>query len=239
VIWRYWMPTPQQMSDAVQLRRHAYTSITMQQALGMVVIMALLAGLIPFISNWILAARMGTALPLAQAATAAVSIREGLPDLFVGVPGMEPNAMADFASTAAGMPQPLPGWLAAGLSSFGAWLSWPLNWLALWIIYGVLVMIANKALGATMTLQRFYAATGYASIPLVLTGLNPIPCLGPLLGLVGIIWSVVIYARANEDITGLPRPRAIVAVLLPAVLLGLLALILFGSLLISSLLIFL
>jgi hypothetical protein len=239
VIWQYWMPTPQQMSDAIQLRRNAYTSITMQQAMGMIVFMALIAGLIPFISSWILAARMGAALPLAQLATAMGELRDALPWLSVATPGLDPNAMTDFTMTAAGLDQPLPDWLAAGLSAFGGWLSWPINWLTVWIVYGALVVVANKAFGATMTLQYFYAATGYAALPLLLTGLSPIPCLGPLATLVGVVWAAVIYIRANEEVTGLTRGKAGAATLLPILLLALLALILLGTFLISTLLFFL
>jgi hypothetical protein len=239
VIWQHWMPTPQQMSDAIQLRRNAYTSITMQQAMGMIVFMALIAGLIPFISSWILAARMGAALPLAQLATAMVELRDALPWLYVATPGLDPNAMTDFTMTAAGLDQPLPDWLAAGLSAFGGWLSWPLNWLTVWIVYGALVVVANKAFGATMTLQYFYAATGYAALPLLLTGLGPVPCLGPLATLAGVVWAAVIYICANEEVTGLTRGKAVAATLLPILLLGLLALILLGTFLISTLLFFL
>jgi hypothetical protein len=182
---------------------------------------------------------VGAALPIAQAATGAVELREAMPGVFIGAPGFEPEAVADFALTAAGLGQPLPGWLAAGLSAFGAWLSWPLNWLTLWIVYGALVVVANKAFGATMTLQRFYAATGYAALPLLLTGVSPIPCLGPLLALVGAVWAAVIYIRANEEVTGLPRVRAVAATLLPILALALLTVIAVALFLISTLLLFL
>jgi hypothetical protein len=234
MIWRNWLPVPQQMSDAVQLRSNAYTNITMQQALGMIVLLGLLAGLLPFVNNWVLAARMNTVLPLAQAAQESEQWREQLEGLIIGMPGINLVAMSEFYPTVAGLPQPLPGWASGGLSALGEWINWPLQWLSLWIVYGAFVMVANKAFGATPTLQHFYAATGYAFVPLLLTGLAPIPCLGWLAVLVGALWSAVVYIRANQDVTGLSTYQAAAAVLLPALILILFLLIVLG-LLISSL----
>lgn len=228
MIWRNWLPVPQQMSDAVQLRRNAYTNITMQQALGMVVLLGLLAGLLPFINNWVSAARMNTVLPFAQLAQASGQLRDSLPGIFISVPGINPTALSEFYPTVAGLPQPLPGWAAGGLSALGEWINWPLQWLSLWIVYGAFVMVVNKAFGATPTLQHFYAATGYAAVPLLLTGLSPIPCLGWLAVIVGSIWAVAVYIRANQDVTGLATFQAAAAVFLPAVVMILLLLALFG-----------
>ena len=43
----------------------------------------------------------------------------------------------------------------------------------------------------------------------------PIPCFGRVCGLVGVIWAFVVYIRANEEVTRLPRLRSLAAVLLP------------------------
>ncbi len=236
MIWRNWLPTLQQMSDAVQMRRHAYTSITMQQALGLVVLMGLLAGLLPFIRNWTAAVEMGAAVPLARAAQQSIVLRDRFADWFIGVPGVEPALFADFYLTLAGLDQPFPPWLAGGVSALGLWLAWPLRWLSLWIVYGSLVVAVDKAFGATMTLQRFFAATGYAAVPLLLTGFEPIPCLGSLAVFIGTIWSIAVFVRANQDVTGFSLLRAAVAVFLPLALLSALALFLLGFLLFSMLL---
>lgn len=230
MIWRNWLPVPQQMSDAVQLRSNAYTNITMQQALGMIVLLGLLAGILPFVDNWLLAARMNTVLPLAQATQESEQWREQLEGLFISMPGINLAAMSEFYPTVAGLSQPLPGWATGGLSALGEWINWPLQWISLWIIYGAFVMVANKSFGATPTLQHFYAATGYAAVPLLLTGLAPIPCLGWLAVLVGTLWSAVVYIRANQDVTGLSIYRAAAAVLLPALVLILFLLIVLGLL---------
>ncbi len=223
--WRHWLPSPQQMSNAAQLRSKAYRDSTMQQSMGMIVILALIAGLLPFVVHWFMAASAGTVLPLALAARSAAKTQETLLGLSAGFPWpLNLTAVGDLYQTLAGLDQPLPGWLAAGLSALGEWLNWPLSWLSLWIVYGGLVMVVNKALGGHTTLQHFYAATGFAAVPLLLTGLSPIPCLGALAVISGIGWSLAVYIRANAEITGLDLPRAAAAVLLPPPILGMLIL---------------
>lgn len=233
--WSVWLPTAQQISNAAQLRSNAYGNSTMQQALGMIVLLGLLAGLLPFALNWFWAARAGTVLPLAEAARSAAAAEEDGGWAVPRMPWMpEPSVRSELFQTLAGMDQPLPGWLAAGLSALGEWLNWPLRWLGVWIVYGALVMVANKGLGGHVTLQRFYAATSYAAAPLLLTGLGPIPCLGGLASLAGIVWALAVYIRANGDVSGLDYRRAAAAVLLPVPFVGVLALIAAGFLFVLS-----
>ena len=80
-------------------------------------------------------------------------------------------------------------------------------------------MVVNKAFGATCTLQRFYAATGYAAVPLLLTGLAPVACFGWLATLAGVGWAVAVYIRADQDISGLPLLQAALASVLPILVL--------------------
>ncbi|MDE0199264.1 MAG: YIP1 family protein [Caldilineaceae bacterium] len=210
---RHWLPTPQKMSDAVQLRASGFTETTMRQSLGMVFLLGLLAGFLPFLVNWQQAASAGTALPLARLGAQA-SLLQQTPLDYV-FPLFSPAQIVELFQLIAGLPQPLPGWLAAFFSALGEWINWPLRWLALWIVYGALVMVCNSVLGATCRLQPFFAATGFASAPLLLVGLSPIPCFGRVCGLVGVIWAFVVYIRANEEVTHLPRLRSLAAVLLP------------------------
>ncbi len=232
--WNRWLPAPQQMSDAVQLRRNSYTNITMQQALGMIVSLGLLAGVLPFVGNWIVAARMNTPLPLALAARGTLEMRQLFPDLLIGIPGMAPTALSDFLLTVAGMDQPLPSWIVGGLSALGEWINWPLGWLSLWIIYGALVISASKLFGAHNTLQRFYAATGYAAVPLLLTGLGPVPCLGTLATLAGVVWAAAVYVRATAEVNNLSPLQALAAVFLPLAVLLLVAMIVLGGTFLST-----
>ena len=229
---RHWLPTPQKMSDAVQLRASGFTETTMRQSLGMVLTLGLLAGFIPFLVNWEQAATAGSALPLARLGAQASRI-QATPLTYIS-PIFDPVILGETVQLIVGLPQPLPGWLAAFLSALGEWINWPLRWLALWIVYGALVMACNKALGATNRLQPFFAATGFAAAPLILVGLSPVPCLGRICTAIGVIWAFVVYARANEEVTNLPRSRSLAAVLLPLLIiliLSLLAFALFGLLL--------
>lgn len=228
--WQAWMPSAQEISNAAQLRRGAYAQTTMQQALGMIVLLGLTAGLLPFVMNWIMAARADSVLPLARALEMSNGADWNGSFGLRGLGVVNPAAWQELVQTIAGMEQPLPGWLAGGLSAFGEWLNWPLSWLAAWIVYGAAVMVANKGLGGEVTLQRFFGATGFAAAPLLLTGLSPIPCLGALASLAGIGWSLAVYVRANSEVSGLPLPRAAAAVLLPLPVLALLILLFTGLL---------
>lgn len=226
-----WLPKRNQMERAVALDYEASAvatdgpratplTTTMRQSLGLVVVAALLGGLLPFIVNWVMATRVGTVVPLAQVARAAA--RQ------IGV--AEPGNFAPFivvwdtAQTIAGMsPALLPGWLAALLSAFGVWINWPLRWLTWWIVYGAAVLTTCKLWGVPTTLQRFYALTGYAAIPLILLGLGPIPCLGVIAQFVGVVWMLVVYIAAVRAATGLDAGRATLAVIFPGAVVGLLA----------------
>ncbi len=210
---RHWLPTPQKLSDAVQLRASGFTDTTMRQSLGMVFLLGLLAGFLPFLVNWEQATSVGTALPLARLGAQAPLLQQAPIDFIY--PLFSPAQLVDLFQLIAGLPQPLPGWLAAFISALGEWINWPLRWLALWIVYGALVMVCNSVLGATCRLQPFFAATGFASAPLLLVGLSPIPCFGRVCSLVGVIWAFIVYVRANEEVTRLPRLRSLAAVLLP------------------------
>lgn len=215
------MPSAQEISNAAQLRAGAYGRTTMQQALGMIVLLGLAAGLLPFGLNWVTAARADTVLPLARALSSSAGLEMESDMGLRGLGLLNPGVWYEFGAAVAGMDQALPGWLAGGLSALGEWLNWPLAWLYAWIVYGATVMVANKTLGGHVTLQRFYGATGFAAAPLLLTGLTPIPCLGALAGLAAMIWALAVYIRANAEVTGLPLSRAAAAVLLPLPILAL------------------
>lgn len=199
---------------------------SMRQGMGLVVVTALIAGALPFLFNWAIAARAGTALPLVQLA----GTMDQPADATSSLPWL---AWEETLKSIAGLEPRLPGWLAAGLSALGVWINQPLTWLTYWLVYGLGILLVCKLLGATTTLQRFYAVTSYAYLPLLLTMLQPIPYLGPLAALVAIVWTFVLYVRIVQLLTGLNTGRAVLSVLLPGALGLLVALLAAGAFIIS------
>jgi hypothetical protein len=215
-----WLPRRGPLQQALQFNFRIHTpdgagAISMRQGMGLVVVAALLAGLLPFIVNWITATRLGTALPLARLAQA-----------FADSAGDTGTPLANLGlmwQTIAGIPPAFfPGWLAAFLSSLGVWINWPLTWLTWWIVYGTGVLVVAKAWGTPTTLQRFFAVTSYAAVPLILLGLGPIPWLGLLAQWVGVVWMLALYSAAVRAVTGLDWARTVSAVLVPGALASLL-----------------
>lgn len=204
-------------TDRAKLANFHTTS--MRQGVGLVVAAALLGGLLPMILQWVQAAQIGTATPLAALAHYA----EAQSNLV----GLTPFAQAwtNTARTMAGLEPVAPVWVAAGLSALGNWLNWPLNWLTIWLVYGLGVLATLKFQGATTTLPHFYGATSYVFVPLVLLGLGVVPYLGPLFSLVGLIWAVLIYGEAVRTLANLPTQRVVVSLLTPLAVIALLALI--------------
>lgn len=193
---------------AIEVVRAHPLNITMRQGMGLIVVAALLAGLIPFLVNWTLGTRYSAAIPLAQAARGLLRMAGDGAGFF--------SILADTAQNAAGLPTLLPGWLAAGLTALGAWINWPLRWLTIWLVYGLGVLVATHLFGARTTLQQFYEATSYAAAPLVLLALSPVPCVGTLVALAAVIWSGAIYVAALRAVTELETSQVILSMLAPA-----------------------
>lgn len=212
---RQWLPSTQQMSNAIQLRPQPFGEISMRQALGMILVAGILGGFFSFVVNWIQAASMGTVLPVAQASISLEEMAKIASFGFVGLTPVNLPALTDTVHTLAGLDQALPGWMAALLSALGTWISLPLAWLQGWLVYGLLVALAAKSLGATMTLQRFYAATGYFAVPLVLTNLTVIPYLGDLLGVAILVWALLVYAKGVQQAGQLGPLRVVASLVLP------------------------
>ncbi len=197
---------------------------SMRQGMGLVFVAGLVAGFIPFLANWYFATLAGTSVALAglvpQTALPDVIAQDAFPVLAV---------LLDTAATIGGLDPVGPGWLAAFLSALGEWLSWPLNWLSSWIVYGLGVLAVAKLLGAPTTLQRFYAGVSYAFVPLLLLALTPIPCAGGLLALIAAIWALIIYVLAVRVVTGFDTLRAFVSVVAPALIVLVIGVLLAGA----------
>jgi hypothetical protein len=222
----HWLPRREQVITALQLRINEVVgtsgdeveneadprTTSMRQGIGLVMALGLLAGALPFFVNWINGISAGTAGPLARLAQRA----EAQSNLWSALP-LPLHIWRDTAGTVAGLDPRLPGWIAALLSALGEWINWPLGWLAFWLVYGLGILVVAKLFGARTTLQRFYAATAYAYTPLLLMALSPIPCLGALVSLAGLVWAAVLYVHAVYVVTDLDFGRALLSVLLPAV----------------------
>ncbi|MCC6454920.1 MAG: YIP1 family protein [Caldilineaceae bacterium] len=221
--WSGWLPTLHQVQQAIQLQFDTESvperepsgnvwTLSMRQGLGLVVLAALLAGLLPFLVNAVTAMRFGSTLPLAQLAQQQAT------------DGTIPALWSETWQRLAGLPPALlPGWLAGLLTSLGVWINWPLRWITWWLVYGTAVLLAAKIWGAPPTLQRFLAVTSYAAVPLILTGLGPVPWLGALAQLVAVVWMLLVYLRSVRAVTGLDWGRAVLAVILPGAVVSVIA----------------
>lgn len=215
----HWLPDLHQMWNAAFLRlndaldpyERGEITVSMRQGIGMIFVLGLVAGLLPLVGNLWVSLRAGTAAPLAAAA---LSLAE-LANAYAGSPVL--SAASNTASLLAGIEPRMPGFLAALLSSLGLWLNTPLSWLSSWIVYGALVAALARLFGATGRLQTFFAATSFTAAPMVLTGLAPLPLLGPLATVVAWIWAAIVYYQAVHCVTRLDPVRTLLCMALPPV----------------------
>lgn len=215
--WSNWVPPVEQMgaaarlnvADAVDPWERGVVTVTMRQGIGMIVLLALVAGIIPLIANLWLGLSMQTAVPLAQAANNVTPLMTAYP------PDSPITIIGTAVQTVAGLPPRMPGVLAALLSALGMWINTPLSWLTYWIVYGLFVFGIARLMGASNTLQAFYAATAFTAVPLLLTGLAPIPVIGPLLAIVAVVLAFAVYYKAVRYATKLDGGRTFLCMLLP------------------------
>jgi hypothetical protein len=121
---------------------------------------------------------------------------------------------------------PLPRGITGFLQAVGAYLTRVLSALGGWLFYGALVLIAVNLLGGAARLPDFLGMTSVYVIPGLLALLQPIPCVGGLLALIGTIWSIVVYIKAVSVATDLDAGRSVLAVLAPFIVLFLLGVLL-------------
>jgi hypothetical protein len=121
---------------------------------------------------------------------------------------------------------PLPQGISGFFQALGSWLSRGLSALGGWLLYGALVLIAVNLLGGSAKLGDFMGMVALYVIPGLLGLLGPVPCAGGLLGLIGIIWSIVVYVKAVSVATDLDTGKAVLAVFAPFIVLLLLGILL-------------
>lgn len=132
----------------------------------------------------------------------------------------------------AALPQPIPHLLEV----LGVWLSTPFARLGAWLGYSLWVLLfARLFMGGVGGLRGFLAATALYSVPNMLAILSPLPCVGPLLALIGTFWGWAVYAKGTAVSQGwvteqvgadgvvvgedVQWSRAILAMILPAIVL--------------------
>jgi hypothetical protein len=118
---------------------------------------------------------------------------------------------------------PLPRGLVGFFHAFGGWLTRALAAIAGWLFYGTLVLLFANLLGGSAKLPVFLGTVAVYIVPGLLAVLSPVPCLGPLLVLIGTIWSIVVYVKATSVTAGLDAGRAVLAVFAPFLVLVLLS----------------
>lgn len=209
-------PAASQMALVPYFSAEHPLAISMRQGLLLIVVMALFSGLLPFAWNWYTSVRLDTIPPFVEIAQFAAHQDDVARDPNSGL-----TVLADTAGTLVGLQPQAPTWLAAGLLALGEWINWPLRWLALWLVYGLGVFVICVLFGSTTTLQHFFAATSYAAVPLLLSGLGFLPFVGALALLAGWIWAAIVYAVAVRSITGLDTMRTVLSIVAPAALIAL------------------
>lgn len=192
-------------------------AISMRQGLLLLVFSALLAGLLPSAWNWYSAVQLDTVTPLVPVARFAA--QQASQQIAADSPAV---VLADTAATLVGLEPYWPVRLAAGFTAMGEWINWPLRWLSVWLVYGLGVFVVCSLFGTSTTLQHFFAATSYAAVPLLLTGLYFVPVLGAVAVLAGLVWSVLVYVHAVRGVTGLETFHAVLGVIAPAAIFALL-----------------
>ncbi|MCA9868675.1 MAG: YIP1 family protein [Anaerolineae bacterium] len=82
--------------------------------------------------------------------------------------------------------------LVPQLSPVGAFLNALIGALLSWLVWSALTyFIGTKVFNATADMGEMLRVIGFAQAPRLLSGLGFIPCLGGILGFVGLIWALV------------------------------------------------
>jgi hypothetical protein len=113
---------------------------------------------------------------------------------------------------------PLPRGLARWFESLGGWLSSALGQLGAFLAYAVWVLLFAKLLGGAGGVDRFLGLTALFALPHLLSIFSFIPCVGPLLALIGWLWGVAVYVKAVQVSQRFDAGKAILATVLPALI---------------------
>jgi hypothetical protein len=138
----------------------------------------------------------------------------------------------------AGQIESLPTILPKPMNKFfeavGKWISQPFTAggfplaavaLATWLGYGIWVMLFAKLLGGHGTLAGFFGVTALYAVPHLLSFFAFLPILGGILGIIAYFWGLAIYVKGTASSHQMSLERALLAVVLPVLLVLLLVVI--------------
>jgi len=140
----------------------------------------------------------------------------------------------DIARKVEAMPTILPKPVDRVFQAIGKWASKPFGGsgfplggaiLSTWLGYGIWVMLFARLLGGRGTLTGFFGATALYAVPHVLGFFAFVPVLGGILGFLAYFWGLAIYVKGTSVSHQLSIERALLAVLLPALIALLVAII--------------
>ena len=236
--------------DALLFRHEAYVrhvsrADALKRGLALLMLVTLLAGLVSLVVNVVTGLRPADyEADLENLETSILEFFESVKP-FIPMPSdFERGFREGFRAARPGMeigmrigelPTPLPKPIGTLLSNLGAFLSLPFSRLAGWVGYGIWVLLAAKLLGGRATISQSLAATALYAAPHILDILSPVPCMGGVLGLVATLWGIAIYVKALAVANDFHIWRAIIATLLPAVIMVVLALLGLAGLLVFAL----
>lgn len=120
---------------------------------------------------------------------------------------------------------PLPRGLARAFQALGGWVTGALGHLGAWLAYAIWVLLFAKLLGGNGGVDRFLGLTALFAIPNLLGIFRPIPCAGPFLALVGWVWGLAVYVKAVQVSQRFDLGKAILATILPALIVAVVVLI--------------
>jgi hypothetical protein len=229
---------------AVTLKTAAF--VTMRDAkdgfkrgLILITIVSLAVGLIPFGVEVVRGIRPRDLA--AERAKAEQEVQEFLkvfpfkPPTQPGVPSIEENIRRgmEIGFAIAALPTPLPRPIASFFEALGPWLSLPFTGAGGWMSYALLVLLVAKLFKGRATIVQMLACTSLYVVPQALnilgTVLGYIPWVGGILGtavgLAALVWGIAIYVKGVAVANELSGGKALLATILPALIVGLVVLI--------------
>lgn len=112
-------------------------------------------------------------------------------------------------------PAPLPAAVGDLFEALGQFVSYPFGWMATWMLYGLLVLLAAKILGGRATVQQMLGCTALAAVPFILGVFGFIPQSGYWPGGIAFLWGLVIYVMSTAVANEFSIGKAILAVIVP------------------------